>query len=121
MPGDWEGQPLGSPEEVRRKIADALPIIDWDSEGLPSYDSDEFSIAFCVPVDDPCLSFDVYVNGPDEKASTLGETVSTLIEIAERYDWYVQDHSMEEWLHHDCDNSFGWSGFQAYRDRVFQQ
>jgi hypothetical protein len=111
MPEDWRGDMLGTAAEVRGMISACLPEVDWSDLTWGSYEGDGFSFEFNVGRKDPIAGFMVHVRGG-------GGAVAALLQLADRWDWYLLDCSQGEWLHHCSDIDAGWQSFQAYRDRV---
>jgi hypothetical protein len=114
MPDDWRGETLGTAADVRNKISAVLPKVDWGDPTWGIYDGDGFSFEFNVGRKDPSEGFMVHVRGG-------GDAVSLLLQLAERWSWYLLDTSQGEWLHHCSNAEAGWRGFLAYRDRVLRQ
>jgi hypothetical protein len=113
MPDDWRGELLGSAAEVRSKISACLPTVDWSDVTWGIYEGDGFSFEFNVGSKDPSDGFMIHVRGG-------GDAITPLLELSERWGWYLLDCSQGEWLHHCSEAGAGWQGFQAYRDRVMQ-
>jgi hypothetical protein len=114
MPDDWRGEPRGTPASVRAKISEYFPEVDWTKPEWGTSERDGFSFEFNLGSENPCESFMVHVRGS-------GDSVTHLLALAERNDWYLLDCSSGEWMHH-CENpDEGWKNFQAYRDRVLER
>ncbi|CAN5840263.1 hypothetical protein BH23PLA1_BH23PLA1_20340 [soil metagenome] len=108
---DWQGEPLGTRDEVRSRISAELPEVDWADPAGGVHEGDGFSYEFRLGSDEPCQDFMVHVRGD-------GDAVAPLLRLIERWGWYLFDLSESEWLHHCSEADLGWKGFQAYRDRV---
>lgn len=113
MHADWVGLPLGTHAELRAKISQVLPQVDWSDPLWGIYHRDEV-LEFNLGADDPALSFMVHVRGG-------GDPVSLLIGLVERWGWYLLDTSTMEWLHHSEAPDAGWAAFRGYRDRVLRR
>ncbi len=111
MPDDWRGAILGPLAEVRRKISECLPEVDWSDPSWGRYEGDGFSYEFNIGDEEPCDGLMVHVRGG-------GGAVPPLLRLAERWGWYLLDISQSEWIHHCSGVETGWRDFQAYRDRV---
>ena len=111
MPENWEGDSLGTPEEVRERISAVLPETDWADPAWGVLDSDTFSYEFSVGSESPCTGFMVHVRGG-------GDAVAPLLDLGRKWDWYLLDMSHGEWVHHLDDPDSGWVMFQEYRDKV---
>lgn len=111
MPNDWRGDSLGTTTEVRQKISACLPATDWSDSNWGIFDGNGFSFEFNVGKKEMTDGFMVHVRGG-------GDAVSSLLQLAGRFHWYLFDCSQGEWLHHCTEPEAGWIGFQAYRDRM---
>jgi hypothetical protein len=111
MPADWHGEIIGSQAEIRQKISEVLPGVDWSDLKWGIFEGDGFSYEFNIGAEEPSQSFMVHVRGG-------GSAIEPLLGLAQARGWYLLDCSQSEWLHH-CDNpEAGWLGFQNFRDRV---
>ncbi len=112
MPPDWQGDVLGTADDIRQKVSHCLPGTDWSDPQLGCFDGDEYSYEFdladCGPID----NFPIYVRGG-------GDAVRPLLEMSQRLGWWLFDTWQVEWLHHCEDAEAGWVGFQSFRDRAF--
>ena len=111
MPSDWRADVIGPTSEVRRKISEVIPDIDWSDPEWGLYDADGFSLEFNCAGAGPTDGFTVHVRGG-------GDALAVLLRIAARWGWYLLDTSQGEWIHHCEDPGKGWKGFQTYRDSV---
>jgi hypothetical protein len=111
MPKSWRCAGMGSLDDVRAKISECLPKVDWSDKSWGLYDGEGFSYEFNIGRHDPGNGFMIHVRGG-------GDAITPLLQLASRWDWYLLDCSQGEWLHHCSEPKTGWSGFQAYRDRV---
>ncbi len=111
MPDDRRGEILGTAAQVRGKISACLPQVDWSDPMWGTYERDGFSFEFNVRRQNPSNGFMVHVRG-------RSGAVAALLQMADRWGWYLLDCSQGEWLHHLSDAEAGWEGFQAFRDRV---
>jgi hypothetical protein len=111
MPDDWRGEVLGSCAEVRSKVSECLPGVDWSNPSWGIYEGEGFSYEFNIGREEPCDGLMVHVRGG-------GDAIAPLLSLSERWAWYLLDCSQGEWLHRCLDADAGWQGFQAYRDRV---
>ena len=111
MPPDWSGETLGSPAEIRQSISAVLPAVDWSDTTWGILEGDDFTFEFNVGKDDPSDGFMIHVRGS-------GPAVTELFRLSEATGWFLLDCSLSEWLHHCPDPDEGWTGFQAYRDKI---
>lgn len=114
MPDDWQGDLLGTLEEVRAKIDASISGVDWSDPSWGIYNGDGYSFEFNIGDEEPCDSVMVHVRGG-------GEALSPLLSLGSRWGWYLLDTSQGEWLHHCESPDAGWQGFQEYRNRVLGQ
>jgi hypothetical protein len=114
MSDDWRSDLLGSVAEVRAKIRTCLPAVDWTDVAWGIYEGYGFSLEFNIGGKDPSDGFMIHVRGG-------GDAIAPLLQLAERWSWYLLDCSQGEWLHHCGEASAGWQEFQAYRHRVMRQ
>lgn len=113
LPGDWQGEPHGTVVEVRRKISECLPGVDWADPAWGIFEGDGFSFEFSIGAQDLSDSFMVHVRGH-------GDAVTPLLRLAEHWNWYLLDFSQGEWLHQCSDANAGWQDFQEYRNRMLR-
>lgn len=113
MHREWRGLPLGTLAELRERISQVLPEVDWSDPRWGIY-AGEAVLEFNLGADDPALSFMVHVRGG-------GDPVSLLARLVERWGWYMLDTSTVEWLHHSEAPGAGWAAFREYRDRVLRR
>jgi hypothetical protein len=114
IPDGWKGDILGSADEVRRRITACLSAVDWSDPTWGLYHGEGFSFEFNVGSKEPSEGFMIHIRGG-------GNAVAPLLQLAERWGWYLLDCSQGEWLHHCSEAEAGWQGFQAYRDRVLRR
>jgi hypothetical protein len=111
MPDEWRWEVLGSCAEVRHKISECLPGVDWSDPSWGVYEGEGFSFEFNIGRKELSDGFMVHVRGG-------GDAIAPLLILSERNSWYLLDCSQGEWLHQCSDVDAGWEGFQAYRDKV---
>ena len=111
MPDDWKGDVLGTRADVRAKITACLPTVAWSDPTWGTFEGEGFCYEFNVGLEDPCDGFMIHVRGG-------GDAVAPLLDLAQRWGWYLLDTSQGEWMHHCPEAGAGWQGFQAYRDAV---
>lgn len=109
MPNDWSWDPLGAADDVRRRISEALPNVDWSDPAWGTLDEPCFE--FNLGDEDPVVSCMVHIRGG-------ADPMSRLFELAQSADWFILDCSAGEWLHHSEDTNAGWEQFQSYRAHV---
>ncbi len=112
LPDDWQPPHLGSVDEVRGRIADSLPDVDWSSPDWGTLKGDGFSFEFSLASKASLLDcFMVHVRGG-------GDAVRCLSKLAADNNWFLFDLSEGEWIHLMEDPNAGWDAWQSYRDRV---
>ncbi len=111
LPDDWRPEPLGSGEEVRRRISAHLPGVDWSDPAWGLYGGDGFTFEFNVGREEPVESFAVHVRGG-------GDAVADLLRFAVPNGWHLIDWSTGEYIDPRSPSEAGWVGWQAYRDKI---
>ncbi len=71
MPDTWRGDSLGSLAEIRSKIDECIPEVDWSDPVWGIFDGDGFSYEFNIGRDEPCASVMVHVRGGGPALSLL--------------------------------------------------
>jgi hypothetical protein len=102
---------MGTPAEVRKKIDNGLPGVDWSDPTWGVYFGDGFSLEFSM-CDEPELNrFVVHVRGG-------GDAIGALLQVAVPNRWSLLDGSTGEWIDPKNPSQAGWLGFQAFRDQA---
>src|SRR4051812_29134959 len=103
--------PLGAAAEVRNRISEILPMVDWSAPSWGILDGDGFSIEFNVGEDDPITDMMLHVRGG-------GDAVTAIMSFVGRLGWSALDTSTSEFLDPKKPSQEGWKGFQDFRDRA---
>ena len=104
-------QPMGAHASIRERISQHLPGVDWSDPTWGNYERDGLSFEFNMGEDDPITNFMVHVRG-------TGDAIAALMRFAVPSGWTVLDCSTGEFLDPANPSDAGWTGFQAFRDRV---
>jgi len=97
LPDDWEGDVLGTPEEIRREISECIPEVTWSRPDLGVYAGRDFRIEFDLGQDAPIRKLTVRARGG-------GQVLRPLARLVRRWRWYPYLESEREWVHH-CDEA----------------
>ena len=84
---------MGSLSEVRDRLTETAPDINWSDPKWGVLDREGFSIEFSIGNEDPCTGFALHIVGGADACSV----VEALIE---NNGWYAFDTTEGEWLHH---------------------
>lgn len=105
---DWKPEPMGARSEIRAKIDECIPGVDWREPSWGRYVTDQFCCEFNIGHDgEPCDSFMVHIHGQ-------GDVVATLRSLETRWGWYLLDLTQMEWLHCCESDDAGWKHFQDF-------
>jgi hypothetical protein len=107
-------KPLGAASDVRQRISELLPGVNWTDLSWGIYGGEGFSIEFNVGNDDPITSIMLHVRGG-------GDVISTIMAFTSRLGWWALDCSTSEYLYPQNPSQAGWEGFQRYRDKIINQ
>jgi hypothetical protein len=113
---DWNPPDLGSADEVKEKIAQALPQTVWEGwlGGLRSAGlSYEFELEQSH-ISDKIRMVAVSVRGN-------GNPLVVLKRLAETTSWYVMDCTDSTWIDLDKPSLESWEEFRKFRDSVIAQ
>lgn len=114
LPEDHKPDSLGPASSVRDAIAMHLPGVDWSDTAWGIYGGDGFSIEFNTGGEDPINSIMLHVRGG-------GDAITSMLQFATPMKWSLFDCSTGEFLDPAAPSHEGWEGFQAFRDKVFEQ
>ena len=106
--------PLGPAPEVRERLSNLLPGIDWSDPTWGTYQGPGFSMEFNVGNDETLRSLMLHIRGG-------GDAIAAIVAIARPLAWSVLDCSRGEFLDLDNPSPAGWEQFQAFRDQVLKQ
>ena len=111
---DSSCKPLGIAADVRERVLNYLPGIDWSDPTWGILEGDGFSIEFNVGSGDPVENMMLHVRGG-------GDAIATIIKFVRPMGWSALDCSTSEFLDLDNPSQSGWEEFQAFRDRVMKK
>jgi hypothetical protein len=114
MPNDFRPDPIGSLEEVRKSLHDALPDIDFGDPSWGVLDGRGWSIEFSIGRNEPVESVTLHVRGSDD-------AISAIRAAAEALRARVLDFSTAEFLSFDADPAAGLRKWRAFRDRAVKE
>ncbi len=114
LPEDHKPDPLGPASSVREAISKHLPGVDWSDSAWGIYGGNGFSIEFNAGEKDPIDSIMLHVRGG-------GDAITPMLQFATPMKWSLFDCSTGEFLDPAAPSQEGWEGFQAFRDKVFEQ
>lgn len=103
--------PLGPAAAVRQVISESLPGVQWTDPTWGAYEGEGFSIEFNLGDEDPVGSMMLHVRG-------TGRAIAAIITLARPLGWSVLDGSTGLFLDFDQPDEAGWSGHQAFVERV---
>jgi hypothetical protein len=106
--------PLGAAANVRQRISELLPGVDWSDPTWGIYDDDHFSIEFNVGEKDPIDDMMLHVRGG-------GDAISAILKFVRPQAWSALDTSAGEFLDLVNPSQAGWEGFQAFRDGAIKR
>lgn len=110
---DGDLKPLGAAKDVRRRISELLPSVDWTDPTWGIYGGDGFSIEFNVGKEDPITNMMLHVRGS-------GDAISTIMGFICLLGWWAFDCTTSEYLNPQNPSQAGWEGFQRYRDKILK-
>lgn len=105
---------LGAAKRVREAITTTLPGVDWSDPTWGMYLGNGFTFEFSAGSDDPIMAIMVHVRGG-------GDPIPELLRVAVPNQWSLFDCSTSEFIDPNDPSQEGWTGFQAFRDRVIQE
>jgi hypothetical protein len=111
---DSDYETLGPAADVRQRLSELLPGVDWSDTTWGIYEGDGFSIEFNVGDDDPIENMMLHVRGG-------GEAIAAIAKFARPLGWSALDCSTSEFLDLDNPSQDGWEGFQEFRDTVIKR
>jgi len=114
IPDDFRPAAMGSASEIRQRISDHLPGIDWSDPTWGDYQGDGFSIEFNMGNNEIPDSIMLHVRGG-------GDAVKAIMAFAGPNNWSVLDTSLGDYLDADNLDESGWISFQKYRDRIIDE
>jgi hypothetical protein len=106
-------EPFGPAVDLRRRLSERLPAIDWSDQAWGIYQGDGFFIEFALGDDDPVIGITLLVRGG-------GDPVSTIVQLAQAMRWSVLDIATGQFLDLENPADSAWREFQAYRDRIME-
>ena len=102
---------MGPLPEVRKRLSETAPDIDWSDPAWGRLQRAGFSIEINLGDEDPCTGFALHVRG--------GSGAVAVVEALVRNNgWYALDASQGEWLHHVGSLADSHRQFSAFRDRM---
>ena len=107
---DLRPKSMGTPEEVRAKIAAHLEGIDWSDPTWGLYEGPGYSFEFIMGDKQHIDGFTLAVRGE-------GDAIAGLLQFAKPNGWSLFDCTTGEFIEPDNPSDAGWVGFQRYRDR----
>ena len=112
VPKDWAPPPLGNPEDIRARLTESLPEIQWvpDRE-YGAIEAELFTIELRVPEERPLMAITVRVVGG-------GDPIPVLVNLCKPRGWVVFDNQIGDLLDSDADPTKSWKRFVAWRDRI---
>jgi hypothetical protein len=113
IPDDWDGQPLGSRDDVIATIRDAVPDVDFTDPGWGLIDGGSYSIEVSIGREDPVVSFALHVRGGGDAAAVVSR-------VLRRGRWRGLDSQTGEFFsdNNAADTLGEW---QRYRDAVIRR
>lgn len=108
---DHEFLPLGEAPNVRRRISDALPAVDWGDPAWGVLEGDGFSIEFNFQAHGPVTGFMLHVRGG-------GDPITPIVAMCKLNGWAALDTSSGEFLDLAKPSVDGWESFQGFRDQI---
>ncbi len=107
-------QPLGSAVDVRERLSNIVPDIDWTDPAWGIYEGDGFSIEFNVGTEDPIDTMMLHARGS-------GDAIKAIVNFARPLGWSALDCSTDEFLDLDRPSHDGWEEFKVFRNKVYKQ
>ena len=101
--------PLGTSEEVRRKISASFPAVDWTTPAWGDLDEAGYSIEFPI-LGEPIDSLILIVRGG-------GNPVPAITRFCSVNGWSAYDMGAGDFLGGDDPSRQSWRDWQAYRDQ----
>src|SRR5215204_1100579 len=95
--------PLGTADEVRAKISEHLPSVDWFDPDWGVCVGDGFSLEFSMRDEPQKLGFMIHVRGG-------GDPIADLLRFSVPNRWSLLDCSTGEWIDPTKPSHAGWQG-----------
>ncbi len=115
---------MGTPEEVRKKIADVFSFVDWSDPSMGVVQEAGYTLEF---------SFDDFEDEEDEGEAAAagapvagfmicvrggGEPLLKIVKLCKANGWSLGDTGSGEEIDLDNPSNQGWKDFQAFRDKA---
>jgi hypothetical protein len=111
LPDDFSLLPMGEAHDVRTRISESLPDVDWSDPARGLLISEEYSIKFGLQEDGVVESLMLIVRGG-------GDPVEAIARLCAANGWAALDTSTGEFMDLQQPSRAGWESFQAFRDKV---
>lgn len=102
---------LGTSTEIRAKISQCFPDVDWRRPDSGVFRSGDLSIEFAVGSEEVVDTVMLHVRGE-------GDPFPMIVELCRSFSWSALDTSSGEWLDLDNPSPDGWDSFRQFRDEV---
>ena len=103
--------PLGTTDDVRKVLIEAVPNLDLSDPTWGILEAPEYSIEFSIGKEEPCDSVMLHVRGEDG-------AIAPIQAVCEASGWKALDCSDGEIIEFDSNPAQGLRSWREYRDRV---
>jgi len=112
FPEDFQPLPLGSGEEIKKYISEAIPGVDWTNPHFGSISFPNFAIEFSSPQNGEVEGLMLHIFGS-------GNPLPIICKICSEKGWYPYDTSLGKFMDLDNPSNEGWEAYKEYRDQIF--
>lgn len=109
FPEDFSPQVIGPLGEIRQKINESIPGINWADPGRGTYESPEASLEIYIGDEDPCTQFTI---------SCWGNATPLIVTLINATGWRICETGSGGWMHMADDPDEGRRQFEAYHDHA---
>lgn len=116
IPEDYEPQPLGIYDDIKKLFSEVFPAAEFfrPGYGWGVLDTDEYSIEFSIDEEEPITSIVLQIRG--------GETpIDVIKKICQKTAWRAIDTSSGDFMNFDNNPEVGFNEWKEYRDKVINQ
>lgn len=113
MTNAWRAKSMGSADEVRQQIRQALPEVNLTDLERGHLSGGGYSIRFRLPMSGEVDSIMLHIRGS-------GDALSAVIHLCKVNHWVALDTSTVAFINLDGPSSESWQEFQKYRDHVLK-
>jgi hypothetical protein len=111
VPPDFEPIPLGDANDIRNRISESLPEVDWSDPAWGVLIHSDFTIEFNLQAEGGIEGFMLHVRGG-------GDPLMAICKVCSDNGWYPLDTSTGLFIDVNKPSSLGWEEFQQFRNNA---